>query len=185
MAGVAQALDIADLPGWANRKAEDIAHLDMTPALKTVSVMLSAEYKSNFDESHGPDGIPWLPLKHPRANSKGGDKVLRDKGLLMASGTAGATGHVQIVEAWQLIWGTNLVCAAVHQYGHTFNVPTRYRPPHLKPWVFTADDGRKIFTRKIKGHTWLLPARPFVGWSTHATEQAGLILGDFWERAVA
>ena len=56
------------------------------PALCTLAV---AGAKDHFRNQAGPDGKPWAPLAHPRP--RGGDKPLRDRGLLMASLSASRT----------------------------------------------------------------------------------------------
>lgn len=59
---------------------------DCMPQLKVMAV---AGAKDHFTQQRGPDGKPWAPLSHPRPN--GGDKVLRDRGLMMASISASVT----------------------------------------------------------------------------------------------
>jgi phage gpG-like protein len=179
VAGAALTLDLTQLEAWAGKTAADLVGLSFRQPLQVVKVLLSASTKENFSGGHSPDGVPWLPLKRPRANSKGGDKPLRDKGLLMAGVADGGQGHVERLSDTELQWGTNLVYAAVHQFGHTFQRPERSRK---KPWVFTTSDGRKVFTRKIKAHAQTVPARPYLGLNAALVEKIERVFAEHVEK---
>ncbi len=109
-------VNVADLEAWADAKAQNVAALSFEKPLKSCLVALKADVKENFAGSHAPDGTPWTPLKFPRVRSKGQDHPLRDRGLLMASISAGE-GHVESVDSHSFEVGTNLVYAAIHQHG--------------------------------------------------------------------
>lgn len=121
MAGVARTLDLTDFISemeWTANRANTVSH---QKPLKQARVLIVASAKENFAGAHSPDGTAWKPLAHARNNSKGGDKPLRDKGLLMASvtSTAGARGNVSELTDTYLVQGTNLEYAAIHQHGGT------------------------------------------------------------------
>lgn len=159
------------------RKADELAHIDLTVPLRRIAVLARSSVLENFSGSHSPEGIPWLPLRHRRANSKGEDKPLRDTGVLMASVTAsGSAGHVEAITSRSLKLGTNIVYAAVHQFGHTFQRPARRRD---KPWVFVGRGGATVFTRSIRAHTQTVPARPFLGWGDQLLHRSGQILAEY------
>ena len=103
--------------------ASRVESLTFAPALKVASVMIGAAAKENFARGHAPDGTPWAPLKRPRSGSKGGDRPLRDTGLLMAS-VSGGSGHVEEVSAFALLAGTRVGYGQYHQHG-TRTVPAR------------------------------------------------------------
>ena len=144
-----------------DRRAADMRTLDFRPPLEQCKYDLAEATKENFVRAQGPDGKAWAPLKRPREDGR--THPLWKTGRLAASTGVGGEGHVERIEALWLIYGTNLFYAAAHQYGHTWSVPTRYRLPHQKPWVFKGADGKLVFTRKIKAHSWTVPARPFMG----------------------
>lgn len=54
---------LSELAGWADRKAEALAHPDFRPALQEIGEALYASVYAGFQGSHDPDGRPWLPLK--------------------------------------------------------------------------------------------------------------------------
>lgn len=84
------------------------------PLLRLLALAAVADTKRNFDESADPDGRPWSPLAFPRTS--GGDRPLRDKGLLLASISGGAN-HVERYAADSVTVGTNRPGAALHQAG--------------------------------------------------------------------
>jgi phage gpG-like protein len=105
--------------------------------------------KEHFATSVGPDGVAY-----PGLVSRAG-VPLRDKGLLMASvREAGAAPGLTLLSA--------LRYAAAQQYGATIRQPERRRGRGEKPWVFQGRSGT-VFTRHIRAHTIVLPARPFLG----------------------
>lgn len=157
---------------------------DWTVALKRLAVMVRAATLENFASGHAPDGTPWEPLKRPRANSKGGDKPLRDRGLLMASVTGQGGGHVEQITQSTLTFGANLEYAGVHNYGHTFDVPAKQRGADDPPWVFRGDGGM-VFTRRVKAHKVKVPQRQFLGWSQKMAVDAARIVEDFVIEALA
>lgn len=76
--------------------------------LAACRVLAVATVKERFFSGVDPDERPWKPLAHPRP--RGGNKPLRDRGLLMASITATSTTS-------ELVQGTNLEYAGLHQSG--------------------------------------------------------------------
>lgn len=74
-----------------------------------VQIMVS-DIKGRFSSGTDPQGQPWVPLKWPRPT--GGDKPLRDTGVLMAS----FTGRF---DATSVTVGTTHPGAALHNFGGT------------------------------------------------------------------
>jgi phage gpG-like protein len=177
-------LDLRQLGDFLRRQAEAVTSLDFARPLRTIAVAAKADMKENFASGHGPDGTSWVPLKQPRQGKRHKNSSplpLRDTGLLMASVAAAGRGHVERIDASSLEVGTNLEYAAIHQFGGTVHKPARQRPHPQKPWVFQGPEG-PIFTRKIREHDVVIPARPFIGWSAELLEQTQDILGRFLEK---
>lgn len=128
MAGVSQEITLEQLPTWAKGLADDVLHASLERPLKACAATISAATKGYLQSSRGPDGQPWAPLKHPRHGKrhKGSSaKPLLDSGLLRASASAkGAAGHVEVISAGTLTYGTNLDYASFHQFG-TRTIPAR------------------------------------------------------------
>ena len=180
MASVLRELSLDDFASFLDRRADAVSRLDFTVPLKECAVIIKADVKRNFYESHAPDGTPWLPLKRPRQGKRhqgSTPKPLLDQGILANSFFSdGAQGHIEEITASALTVGTNDERARIHQEGGTIHQPERSR---AKPWVFPTPTGEVIFTRRIKAHDVVIPARPFAGFSAEALSDMDGILGDF------
>lgn len=172
---------LEDLAPWLRGLGDRLARLSWERPLRAIAVLLSADAKRNFEQGAGPDGAPWLPLKKPRANSKGGDKPLRDSGILMGSLAGRGLHHVERVTGSSLEWGTNADYAGLMNYGGTVHFPEKRRGKGQKPWVFPGPNG-PVFTRKIKAHSVTIPARPFIGLSERVLGYIDRLLADEVER---
>jgi phage gpG-like protein len=120
------------------------------PNRKEVHALISQAIAENFDK----EGPGWAPLKaqtilrsvsrkmrrdikQGKRSMEGARKILQRTGLLKKSVTTpGAQGHIHRMEGSNLVWGTDLMYAAIHQHGgtvqrgdHTINIPAR---PYLK-----------------------------------------------------
>lgn len=113
----AQVMDLRQFSAWAARVNGEISRTSWKPCLDRVRLSLIQATKENFARGQTPDGAAWPPIKGLRA--RGGNKPLRDRGLLMASVTAQGPGHVSSLTDTELVFGTNLHYAATHQYGAT------------------------------------------------------------------
>ena len=188
----------------SSQRAGELARLDYTPAWRPVAVYLAAATKQRFASGVSPDGAPWAPLAHPRP--RGGTTPLRDTGLLMASVTGQGQGHVEQATPQQLVWGTNLDRAALHQWGGVVRPKGRALAIPLtveavragrarqfpRPLFVHQAGGGKPFLAESVGqgkrkrlvlHYLLtasvtVPARPFVGLNNDDVEEVGGILAD-------
>jgi phage gpG-like protein len=141
------------------------------PALVAVGVYLVSKVHQCFRESRDPWGRPWAPLRSRRG------KPLLNTGLFLASFTYAVAGNaVRVVSGFP--W------AAVHLRGATIRVPEMRRPHPMKPWMFPGRDGRLVFTRRIRAHTKVIPARPMVGWSPQWVAGADAAVRAVLDRAV-
>lgn len=89
--------------------------VDTNAIWSKVAVALETGAKDCFNSGSDPDGVPWSPLKHSRI--RGGNKPLLDRGLLRASLTSNGQYHIHRTTRNTLEWGTNLINAAVHNFG--------------------------------------------------------------------
>lgn len=119
-------MSLAEFGQWCGRKAEDLRRIDLRPAWDEVTLLLASATRLNIEGAHTPEGTAWLPFKRKPGRKRGGAsaKLLRDKGLLMGSYTAGAQYHVDQRTADTLAWGSDLDRAAWHQDG-TKTIPAR------------------------------------------------------------
>jgi len=203
--GAALEMDLGQFAAWCDSRAQDLSRIDFSPAWRPVAVYLAASTKQRFASGTSPNGAPWAPLAHPRA--RGGGTPLRDTGLLMASVTGQGQGHVEQATPQQLVWGTNLDRAALHQWGgvvrpkgRALAIPLtaeavragRARAFPRPLFVHQARGGRGFLAesvQKSKRRTLVLhylltpsvtiPARPYLGLNDDDAEEIGGILADF------
>lgn len=123
------------------------AAADFSVPMAAIADLMRSESILNFETERGPDGEPWLPST--RAIEDGG-LTLTDTGHLRQSltGASDATGA---------ILGTNMVYAAIHQFGGTVR----------------GRQGSKT-SNVPKPHTF--PARPFIGFGPALIENIEAIL---------
>ena len=116
------------------------------------------QMQRRFDAQRGPDGRPWK--KSARVKSRGG-KTLTDSARLRNSTT-------QIATARQVQRGTNVIYAAIHQFGGTI---TAKKAKALK-FAIPGVGFRTV--KKVK-----IPARPFMGFSPEDIRELARELQDF------
>ncbi len=104
-----QSITLAEMELETSQLAAQLADKNaLRPALKSAELMMVSAVKDNFNKGVDPNGTPWKPLAHPRP--AGGDKPLRDRGLLMASFSArsnpdGVTVGSSSPQAGLMQWG--------------------------------------------------------------------------------
>jgi phage virion morphogenesis protein len=127
------------------------------PVLEEIGAEILKRVQLNFRNSQSPEGIAWASLK-----SRNG-KPLVDTSRLRNSITAQATNDSVSV-------GTNVVYAAVHQFGHTFNRNPRThimnfrraRNGQVGNRFVRADRANFTQSVTIGAHSITIPARPFL-----------------------
>lgn len=177
MAGAAETLTLDGFIQWAERTGRNLQHLDFRPTFAKIKVLMRASILANFASGTSPDGTSWPPLKRPRLNSRGNDLPLRDKGLLMAASTGGASYSEEITES-SLTMTNNLEYAAAHQYGANILIPEKVVAPGDKVMRWFSGDGEPIFRRRTKAHNVTIPQRQFMGFKDSDVEKIGLIFAE-------
>jgi phage virion morphogenesis protein len=116
---------------------------DLTPLMTFIGEALLQTTQARFDTGTGPDGAPWKPSR--RATNEGGQTLVDSTRLLKSINYQAGAQAVSI--------GTNVLYAAIHQFGGTI------RPKTAKALTFVAS-GRRITVGAVN-----MPARPFLGLS--------------------
>ncbi len=109
-----------------------------TPLFRRLGQVLVNDAKMNFAREHGPDGVPWAPLKIREG------RILSDTCRLKNSLNF-AVGHDEVE------YGTNVFYATTHQFGATI------KPVQEKMLKFAGSNG-PIFAKQVE-----IQARPFLG----------------------
>lgn len=112
---MADACPIDELQRRLANLANSLTIADLTPWMPAIAALGLSDQRRRFQTGTAPDGTTWPGLAFGRPN--GGNKPLRDYGALAASVQAKTRKN-------ELIVGTNLAYAGVHQWGATIT-PTR------------------------------------------------------------
>jgi phage gpG-like protein len=164
-----------------------------------IEVVVVSGIKQGINDSTSPDGTPYKPLGFPRAS--GGNKPLRDKGLLAASVSASMTGT-------EISMRANSPGARLHQFGgkivpKTAKALTIPKSPEAKRAGSARNFPRPLFvlgstlaervgkgkSAKIVVHyifvmSVTVPARPYLGINTKTMGQINTILSREYSKAV-
>jgi len=187
---VTETITFGELSDWFNRLNGELEGMSFRPALEQCKLIAIADVRMNFVNQHDPDGNPWQPLKMRRP--RGGNQVLRDRGILMAStGAADNAASVERITDTTLEVGTNLEYAGIHQRGGTITAkrgkylaipataeaqatPARQFPGKLR-FIPTRRGGvlvgagergnRQGKIQYVLVPSVTIPARPFLGWN--------------------
>lgn len=123
---------------------------NMKPVMERIASDMVKESQMNFRNSKGPEGEDWAKLSDTTISMRrgGSSKPLVDRGTLRRSISGRATDT-------QAIAGTNLIYAAIHQFGGTI------KPRNGKALKF----GKNIRTSVT------IPARPYLGVNQRMSEK--------------
>ncbi len=156
-----------------------IARLDHPkPMFDAIGASLVTSTQHRFDEQHGPDGTPWPPSM--RALAEGG-KTLEETLRLYQSITVEADDAGVAV-------GTNVVYAAIHQFGGTIAKPERTqtiyrrydaRADELSPQFVKKSKSNFVQDVSVSAHEITMPARPFLGMDTDDEAEVVQIAEDY------
>lgn len=142
MAGSRVEVDIQDEAVRALLARLTEAAEDQTRGWDMVGAALVSDVQSRFEEGRGPGRSPWP--ESLRAKLQGG-KTLIDSNRLASSVTHQASAR-------GVLHGTNLIYAAIHQFGGTIEAKSAER------LAFRLADGGFARPRAVT-----IPARPFLG----------------------
>lgn len=136
---------------------------NLSPVLDDVGAHIETSTKERFETNIAPDGTPW---KQSRRAAADGGKTLLDHGHLRDSiQRAPATDD-------EVVIGTNLIYAAIHQFGGVI------RPKNAKKLAFKTPFGFALLDQVT------IPARPFFGLSEEDNQIIPEIVFDHYREAV-
>jgi phage virion morphogenesis protein len=143
---------------------------DLTPLMDRIGSMLQLSTDQRFETETGPDGQRWKPSR--RAQREGG------KTLTLSARLRQSITHRASAEAVEI--GTNVVYAAIHQFGGTIDMPARTQTIY-RHYDERNDELSTRFVKRrksnfaqdveVKAHKVKMPARPYLGISA-ADEKA-------------
>ena len=141
------------------------------PLLRSMGERLLAFHQQRFTEQISPEGVPWqeLSARYQKRKRKNADKVLTRDGYLRN------TLRWQ-VNADELLFGTNRVYGAIHQFGG------RTRPHVIEPRYKKALAFGGAVRKSVQHPGSDMPARPFLGLSEADRNEIVEIALDFMQR---
>lgn len=139
------------------------AAVDFTVPMRAIADYMRTAAVERFDDERGPDGTPWKPSQRALAD---GGLTLTDRGHLRQSITAAS-------DATSAIAGTNLIYAAIHQFGGT-----------IRAKGAAGGGARALRTPFGPRGSVTLPARPFLGFSPVDAAEIEAILTDHLDSAL-
>lgn len=178
MAGAGITIIVNDEPAATAINRVIAAGKDLQPLFDDIGASMVISTQHRFETESDPAGKKWAPLAKSTLRRKKGDaRILRFRNRLYGSITHNATPSY-------LEWGTNVVYAAVHQFGATIEHFARSQSATFrvaKEGAFTKADGTRVGSRwrfaskrskaknivrkhiTIGEHTITIPARPYLG----------------------
>jgi phage virion morphogenesis protein len=136
------------------------------PMFDDIGASLVTSTQRRFEEGRAPDGSPWPPSL--RAKLTGGKTLIETARLMNSQTHIASDAGVEV--------GTNVIYAAVHQLGHTFERAARQQTIYRK-YDAREDELSPRFVKKskanyaedvaVKAHAVTLPKRPFLGLDDH------------------
>ncbi|TXN60894.1 phage virion morphogenesis protein [Methylobacterium sp. WL6] len=169
---------------------------DLRPAMDAIGGALLTSTQQRFERKAGPDGGAWAPFA-PSTLKRMPDRrkppeLLRDRGRLYSSLTfAAGDDSVEV--------GTNVVYAAIHQFGGDIVMPERQGSATfvtVRQGAGVTKDGKRVGSRlrfakastraksketkafTVPAHTIRIPARPYLGISDADKAEILAILAD-------
>ena len=144
---------------------------NLRPVMERIGVFLENSVLRRFETQTAPDGTPWL--RSERAELEHG-QTLTDTGRLRASIT-------RVVESRSTAVGTNVVYAAIHQFGGT--TPARVIKPRRKKALFWPGARHPVKSVNHPGSE--IGARPFLGLSGEDEQGVLDIINNYISSAIA
>ena len=158
---------------------------DPAPLLAGMGEKLLEFPQQRFREQKSPDGEPWTDLspRYKKRKRKNKDKILTLDGPLRN------TLRWQ-VNAEELLFGTDRVYGAIHQFGGTIEIAARSQQAYYRQKKNGKVDNR--FFRKSKSnlakwhtlpaHTVTIPARPWLGVSSEQGDRLVELAKNYLQR---
>ena len=141
---------------------------DTAPLLDSIGVYGRDSTRERFTSQTAPSGTPWKALSPAYASLKGGGKDILTLNYVLRNSITYGAGLAEVR------WGSNVVYAAVHQFGATI-VPKTARALRFRLGL----DGRMVFAKSVT-----IPARPYLGLSAEDREEiearGGAFLRSAW-----
>lgn len=161
---------VIKIEGTTNRISEALSRLELLGKqpqefLAALGLEMVDRTRERIEQGVTPEGTPFAPLNPLYAQSKRGLGILRERGYLFNRLVSRQEGNT-------LIWGSNEIYAAVHQFGAVIK---KKEAPAL---VFRM--GGHVFKRDYV----TIPARPYLGFNAEDREALTSTLEVFFKQCL-
>jgi phage virion morphogenesis protein len=126
----------------------------MRPAMNLVGEIVVESVQRNFEQRRSPKGDQWKPVSPDYAAWKG-RKGYDPGNILILHNILMKSIHRKATET-EVRVGTNIVYAAIHQFGGPIKKATR-------PTRSTMRNAREHFAARVLSRPTIMPARPYLG----------------------
>lgn len=185
MAGATLTFDYQDALNTLLRTQAALA--DPAPLLADMGEKLLEFHQQRFRAQESPDGTPWQSLSacYQKRKRRNQDKVLT------------LDGHLRNTLRWQinaneLLFGTDRIYGAVHQFGATIEIAARSQQAYYRQKKNGEIDNRFVRRSKsnfsqwhtIPAHQVSIPARPWLGVSAEQGERLVELARNYLQRSL-
>lgn len=150
---------------WLGAAMRFVTAGDMHIPLQNCAQLCKMQVAKEFAGEVNPYGVPWEEWHFSAEYPPVDHKTLQASGALMASFITQHAGHVEEVGEREMIVGSELVYAGIHDQGATFITGI---------WLFGRDGGAIPPGTEIT-----IPQRQIVGWNDELTEKCYDEISDF------
>lgn len=148
------------------------AYADLTPLFQDFGELLVERTKQNFREGSGPDGTPWAPRSQVTLDAYAARGDTPKGGPLVGATRALSTTISYEADAVGVDWGSNMIYAAVMQFGAAQG--------EFGARIGKDKNGRDFFMTIPWG---TIPPRPFLGIGPDDESALLEIVEEYLERA--
>lgn len=126
------------------------ASRDLSPAMREIAGHLADSAEENLQRQAAPDGVPWKPLAEStvadrRRQGYGAGPILERSGDLFGSIHADHDRRSAVA-------GTNLVYAALQQFGGEPGMPPGAAAVPARPFLGVGEEHREMILESIREH---------------------------------
>lgn len=160
MAGASNRFDMSAMDAWFS---DAIAQLEPSRELTSaIGMAMVNATQRRFEEGEDPQGHPWKPSA--RAEKSGGQTLVEGTHL-RDSITYEASAH-------QVVWGTNRIYGAIHQFGGKIEAKNA-------PYLVFQTPGGIVMKKSV-----IMPKREYLGWTDDDLERARELMSDFMKQGM-
>jgi len=160
VAGASNSFDMSAMHAWFDKAVAQLEpSRELTSAIGMAMVMAT---QRRFKDGEDPQGHPW---KQSAMAAKKGGQTLVDGAHLRDSITYEASAH-------QVVWGTNRIYGAIHQFGGKIEAKNA-------PFLIFETPGGIVMKKSV-----IIPKREYLGWNDDDLAVARDLVTEFMKQGM-